>query len=99
MSVVLYDKLEEWAHSKRQVAALHLFGARARGDHRSDSALELALEFTDADDAIKQLSDHASSWKQELSDLSGLAVAALELRSNKQVVKLPIVTVFRRRVS
>lgn len=99
VSVALYDKLAGWAQSKRQLAALHIFGARARGDHRPDSALKLALEFIDAEDEIRLLHDHALAWKQELADLSGLDVAQLELRSNKQIVRLPIVTVYRRPTS
>ncbi len=99
MSVALYEQLAGWAQSKRQLAALHIFGARARGDHRPDSELELALEFTDAENEVGLLHNHAVAWKQEVADFSGLEVAALELRSNKQIVKLPIVTIYRRPAS
>lgn len=96
MSAALYEKLAGWAQSKQQLAALHIFGARARGDHRPDSELALALEFVDVENEARLLRDHAPTWNQELADLSGLDVAELELRSNKQIVKLPVVTVYRR---
>lgn len=95
MSVALYDKLTEWARGKTQIAALHLFGARARGDHVSQSALLLALEFSRSVDEAQQLNDHGPGWVQEISALSGLKLVVLELRSNKDVVKLPIVTIYR----
>jgi predicted nucleotidyltransferase len=75
---------------------LHIFGARARGDHTADSALELALEFLEANDAVRQLRENVVAWKRELSDISGLHAVELELRSNKELVRLPLVTVYRR---
>lgn len=96
VTVILYDKLAAWAESKPQIAALHIFGSRARGDHAPNSDLDIALEFLDVGEELTELACSRSQWKRELSDLSGLTVKNLELRSDKHTVKLPIVAVYRR---
>jgi predicted nucleotidyltransferase len=96
VSVILYDKLAAWAAGKPQIAALHIFGSRARGDHRPDSDLNVALEFVDVERQVIELVYNRARWIWELSELSGLTVNDLDLRFDKHIVKLPIVTVYRR---
>jgi predicted nucleotidyltransferase len=95
---LLQEKLAAWAATKPTVAALHIFGSRARGDYRPDSDLDLAFEFVDIDEELAELIDNAARWKPELSDLTGLVVKDLYLRSDPEVSG-PVVTVFRRALS
>lgn len=96
MTVILYNKLAAWAESKPEIAALHIFGSRARGDHGPKTELDIALEFVDVEQQLIQLVCNRPRWIWELSELTGLAVTDLQLRSDKHIVKLPIVTVYRR---
>lgn len=93
---MLYEKLAAWAEAEPGIAALHVFGSRARGNHRPDSDLDIALEFVDVDEELSALIVHRARWKRELSELTGLVVKDIELWSDHEIVKPPIVTIYRR---
>ena len=38
------ESIREWAHSWPNVTRVFIFGSRARGDHRADSDLDIAVE-------------------------------------------------------
>lgn len=77
----LESKISQWAKAKPMIKAIWVFGSRARGDHRDNSDLDLAVEldlsvFDGADD-----SGGAATWafdvkplKEELDKLTGLNV-------------------------
>ena len=95
MTGPLHEKLAAWAATKPTIAALHIFGSRARGDFRPDSDLDLAFEFVDVDEELSELIENAARWKRELAILTDLTVKDLYLRSD-HVASGAIVTVFRR---
>ncbi len=70
------SKLAEWATAKPQIDEVWIFGSRARGDHRPDSDLDVALIMTPGLLGTRYgnwafLSD---DWKEELSGLLPVTV-------------------------
>jgi predicted nucleotidyltransferase len=92
---LLHQRLAAWAATKPSIAALHIFGSRARGDYRPDSDLDLAFEFADVDEELAELIENRAEWKRELSALTGFLVKDLYLRSDPEASGA-VVTVFRR---
>lgn len=92
----LHRELAAWADTKPTIAALYIFGSRARATHRPESNLDLAFEFVGVDDELVELLLHRDVWQHELTALTGFVVKDLYLWSDRDTVKPPIVTVYRR---
>lgn len=70
------ELLASWARGKPLVKRLYIFGSRARGDHRTDSDIDIAVEL---DPAVFQGSDESGglatwmfetkAWKAEIEKL------------------------------
>ncbi|WP_186419218.1 nucleotidyltransferase domain-containing protein [Bosea sp. CS1GBMeth4] len=60
-----------WAHGKGEIAELWLFGSRARGDHRHDSDLDLAVIMSAGEEGerLGAWIECAREWKAELATL------------------------------
>jgi predicted nucleotidyltransferase len=69
-----YDKLREWAATKPTIKALYVFGSYARGEARSDSDLDIAIEFQLVDDEDAELICNRAAWKAELTQITGIIV-------------------------
>jgi predicted nucleotidyltransferase len=95
MTQRLHELLAAWAETKPTIAALHLFGSRARGDFRPNSDVDLAFEFVGVDEDLAELISNAAKWKGELRAITGLEVKDVYLRSDPEVSG-PLLTVFRR---
>jgi predicted nucleotidyltransferase len=74
MTQRLHELLAAWAETKPTIAALHLFGSRARGDFRPNSDVDLAFEFVGVDEDLAELISNAAKWKGELRAITGLEV-------------------------
>jgi len=73
--------LQEWASSNPRVAALDVFGSRARGDHHTDSDVDVAIALTDDpdDEAAGLWVFRREIWNAELTDRLGLDVRLVRL--------------------
>lgn len=64
--------LQEWARARPEIVRVVLFGSRVRGDHRSNSDLDVALELEaagwDAEPFITWTAS-APDWRKELEPL------------------------------
>jgi len=79
--VELDREIAKWAASKPIIKRVFIFGSRARGDHRPDSDLDVAVEldsteFEGADESggLATWMFESPGWKQELQRLSPYAV-------------------------
>jgi predicted nucleotidyltransferase len=97
-AIDLHATLALWAQKQSTIAALHLFGSRARGDFRPDSDVDLAFEFVGVDEDLAELISNAAKWKGELRTVTGLEVKDVYLRSDPEVSG-PVLTVFRRQTA
>jgi predicted nucleotidyltransferase len=63
--------LVSWAHDKPEIAELWLFGSRARGDHRYDSDLDLAVIMSAGEEGerLGAWIGSAKEWEAELVTL------------------------------
>jgi hypothetical protein len=96
MVPALHRQLAVWANSKPKIAALYIFGSSARPGYPPETGLDLAIEFMAVDDELVELLLHREVWQWELAGLSGFVVRGLFLWSDRDRVKPPIVTVYRR---
>ena len=96
MAPALHRELAIWANSKPKILALYVFGPSARPNYPPESGLDLAVEFTAVDDELVELLVHRDVWLWELSSLPGLCVRSLCLWSDRDRVKAPIMTIYRR---
>ncbi|MCR5872286.1 MULTISPECIES: nucleotidyltransferase family protein [unclassified Sphingomonas] len=79
---IVADCLVRWAANTPQVERMWLFGSRARGTHRIDSDIDLAVELVgwDSDDPDKQgeaLADwifNADDWRHQLRGITPLNI-------------------------
>lgn len=57
------QNIVDWAGSREEIRRVWLYGSRARGDHRDDSDMDLAIEFEidDPDEAMAKW----IFWKKE----------------------------------
>ena len=64
-------RIREWAATKRDIAAVYIFGSRVRGGARADSDFDIAIEFInpDADGAFADFIFESETWRQELQRL------------------------------
>lgn len=92
----LHRELAAWAQSKPTIAALYVFGSYTRPAHQANSDLDLAFEFVGVDDELVELLLQREVWQRELAALTGLAVRGLHLWSDRDTVKPPIVTIYKR---
>ena len=62
------EVLVAWAEGEPRVRSVHVFGSRARGDHRADSDLDVAYQLFDADDetALTTAVCTGPFWQAEL---------------------------------
>ena len=72
----LHSVLSEWAAKNPLVARLWVFGSRARGDHRDDSDLDIAIELdltaadgVDESGGFATWSFETDGWEEELANL------------------------------
>src|SRR4051812_1773896 len=68
------DLLATWGLAHSAVAAIWLFGSRARGDHRPDSDFEIALELmpkrrSDDDWAYTAYFFSCDRWKEQIASI------------------------------
>lgn len=73
--------LTEWAQAHPLVGHLWLFGSRARGDHRSDSDMDIAIELdlsaakgVDESGGMATWAFDTDGWKEELQERLGLSI-------------------------
>lgn len=79
---IVADCLVRWAASTPKIQRMWLFGSRARGEHRTDSDIDLAVEITgwDSDDADirgEALADwifNADDWRHQLRGITPLTI-------------------------
>lgn len=71
----------EWASAKPLVGRVHVFGSRARGDHRPDSDVDIAIVLDmshaqgfDESGGFATWAFDTEDWKEELEALLGLKV-------------------------
>ena len=81
MHYSLRDALAEWAASKPLVNRLWIFGSRARGDHRPDSDLDIAIELDlsaangcDDSGGFATWCFDTKGWREELEQIAGHTV-------------------------
>jgi predicted nucleotidyltransferase len=98
MAPTLHRELAGWATTKPTIAALYVFGSCTRANHRPESDLDLAFEFVGVDDELVELLVHRDAWQRELVAMTGLVVRDLYLWSDRDTVKPPIVTIYKRPV-
>ncbi len=62
------DKVTSWAESHLEVKRVFLFGSRARGDSKSDSDVDLAVEVVgiEGENADTRYFFNKDAWKDEL---------------------------------
>lgn len=70
------DVLVQWARAKPLVGKLFIFGSRARGDHRPDSDIDIAIELdmsadvgVDDSGGLATWMFEADGWEKELASL------------------------------
>ncbi|MEL1265323.1 nucleotidyltransferase domain-containing protein [Pseudoxanthomonas putridarboris] len=70
------QSLSDWAANKPLVARLWIFGSRARGDHRADSDLDIAIQLDltaangmDESGGLATWMFDADGWEEELAAL------------------------------
>jgi len=93
---ILHNELAAWAETKPTIVALYVFGSCARGTSRPDADLTIAFEFAGVEDELVELLLNQKEWRCELAELTGLVVQELCLWSDRDFVKPPIVTIYRR---
>jgi uncharacterized protein len=72
----VHQSLSSWAAGKPLVARLWIFGSRARGDHRTDSDLDIAIELdltaangVDESGGLATWMFDTEGWEEELASL------------------------------
>lgn len=75
-STDVHNALSQWAANKPLVARLWIFGSRARGDHRTDSDIDIAIELdltaadgVDESGGFATWSFETDDWEHELATL------------------------------
>jgi predicted nucleotidyltransferase len=65
------ERLVLWAHVHDRIDKLFVFGSRARGDHRPDSDLDVAVLLTGEEDGerLGYWICMAERWRAQLADL------------------------------
>lgn len=69
----LADSIARWAAEHLEVRRVWLFGSRAKGSHRPDSDVDIAIELepvADSEETITQWIAHCDSWEAQLQRLS-----------------------------
>ncbi|MDZ4075999.1 MAG: nucleotidyltransferase domain-containing protein [Hylemonella sp.] len=63
--------VSDWATSIRLIERVYFFGSRVRGEYRSDSDLDIAVQLTttDPDEAVAQWTFECDKWTVELATL------------------------------
>lgn len=84
--------LRAWAVAIPQIARVYVFGSRARGDHRADSDLDLAVELDltaipPGSTAAGEWTWESASWREGLEREIGLVVDLEDLESGVAVVR------------
>ena len=77
----LRESLRTWAAAKPLVNRLWVFGSRARGDHRQDSDLDIAIELDltaaggcDDSGGLATWMLDTTGWPEELQGITGLRI-------------------------
>ena len=75
------EVISTWARGKPLVKRVHIFGSRVRGDHRSDSDIDIAVELdpevfqgVDESGGLATWMFETKGWKEELEKLIRLKV-------------------------
>ncbi|BBF94417.1 nucleotidyltransferase domain-containing protein [Blastochloris tepida] len=74
--LIWFPRIAEWARSVPQIKEVWVFGSRARGNHRPDSDLDVAVVMADGDEG-QRLGNWfalAKNWETELSMLISVRV-------------------------
>lgn len=81
ISSVQTEVLRQWASGNPRVAALTIFGSRARGTHRPGSDLDVAIELTEdtRETAAGIWTLKRQGWNGTLSEQIGLDVRLVRL--------------------
>lgn len=73
--------LSNWGKDKPLIKRIYIFGSRARGDHKPDSDLDIAIELDnkeippdDESGGIATWMHEAKEWRKELSKLIPLEI-------------------------
>lgn len=66
----LVQRFCEWATAHGQFRELWLFGSRAKGTHRPDSDIDLAIVFVDPQAALGNYRALGDRWQNELRKLA-----------------------------
>lgn len=82
LSPIVTDCLRRWAENTPKVQRMWLFGSRARGTHRIDSDIDLAVEIAgwDSDDpnvrgeALADWIFKADDWSHQLRSITPLKI-------------------------
>jgi len=89
------DAISAWALANQSVAAVYVFGSRARGDNKADSDLDLAI-LVDAPDGahLSEFIEHRAEWQRELNARVKNVVVNLGLANQEEagLVAPPAVT-------
>lgn len=92
---VLRDRIDSWARTKPLVKRVLIFGSRARGDHRPDSDLDVAIELdpsaisgTDGSGSWATWMFETEGWKEELQSLVPFEVDLQQLDGDRTPVVL-----------
>jgi predicted nucleotidyltransferase len=64
-----------WARDQRVIRQLWLFGSRARGDHRPDSDIDLAIALSPGEAILGLYTAKGDEWQRDLADRLGMAVS------------------------
>lgn len=65
-------RIADWAAGEKWIAAVYIFGSRAKGTNRPDSDLDLAVELTVIEESEVDgiYIDEARKWREALKPLS-----------------------------
>jgi predicted nucleotidyltransferase len=64
-----------WARDRRVIRQLWLFGSRARGDHRPDSDIDLAIVLAPGGSVLGLYTAKADEWQRDLAGRMGMPVS------------------------
>jgi predicted nucleotidyltransferase len=70
------SNIAHWAQSKREISEVWVFGSRVRGDHRSDSDLDVAVVMLGEDEGSRlgNWIALAEEWEEELQKMVSVPI-------------------------